>query len=280
MTELFLEGSSTHVHVQPVVLLSILDHFVRRKEGQERVIGTLLGTAVGSKVEVTNCFAVPHAETDEQVAMDLDHQRTMHELHQRVNSREVIVGWYATGSEITEYSALIHEFYGRETEGREPIHLLVDTTLRSGRATVSAVVGSVVGVPGRTQGTVFTPVRCEVVYHDSERAAVGMLARCRPADAALSLASDLDHVEEATKATRAMLDKCLQYVSRVVAGEVPGDARIGRFLLDTISAVPKIDAAQFEKMFNNVVQDLLMVVYLSNLTRTQVALQEKLMNMA
>ena len=39
----------------------------------------------------------------------------------------------------------------------------------------------------------------------------------------------------------------------------------------------QIEAAQFEKMFNNVVQDLLMVSYLSNLARTQVLLQERLL---
>ena len=38
----------------------------------------------------------------------------------------------------------------------------------------------------------------------------------------------------------------------------------------------QIDPAEFEKMFNNSLQDLLMVVYLANLTRTQVVLQEKL----
>ena len=38
----------------------------------------------------------------------------------------------------------------------------------------------------------------------------------------------------------------------------------------------QLDPEQFEKMFNNSLQDLLMVVYLANLTRTQVTLQEKL----
>ena len=60
-----------------------------------------------------------------QVAVDMDYHRTMYELHRQVNSKEVIVGWYATGNEITEHSVLIHEFYSRET--KTPVHLCMDT---------------------------------------------------------------------------------------------------------------------------------------------------------
>lgn len=46
--------------------------------------------------------------------------------------------------------------------------------------------------------------------------------------------------------------------------------------MDTVSVVPKIDSAAFEKMFNSHLQDLLMVVYLANMTRTQLAVAERL----
>ena len=41
---------------------------------------------------------------------------------------EVIVGWYATGPDVTEHSVLIHEYYSREA--KNPVHLTLDTTLR------------------------------------------------------------------------------------------------------------------------------------------------------
>ena len=49
-----------------------------------------------------------------------------------VNQGESLVGWFATGNEITSHSALIHDYYARET--KDPIHLTVDTTLNSGKA--------------------------------------------------------------------------------------------------------------------------------------------------
>jgi translation initiation factor 3 subunit F len=87
--------SVSSVVVHPVALFSILDHYLRRTDAQERVIGTLLGMRSDSgEVEVKSCFAVPHNETTEQVAIDTEYYQTMYELHHRVNSKEVIVGWY------------------------------------------------------------------------------------------------------------------------------------------------------------------------------------------
>jgi JAB1/Mov34/MPN/PAD-1 ubiquitin protease len=58
--------------ISPVVLFSILDHYLRRNEGQSRVIGTLLGSRSddGSEIEIKNCFNVPHNETEDQVCYE------------------------------------------------------------------------------------------------------------------------------------------------------------------------------------------------------------------
>jgi hypothetical protein len=55
--------------IEPVVLFSILDHALRRNVNQKRVIGTMLGIRSddGTEVEIRNCFAVPHNESNEQV---------------------------------------------------------------------------------------------------------------------------------------------------------------------------------------------------------------------
>jgi hypothetical protein len=48
--------------IHPVVLLSILDHHVRRPQNNARVIGTLVGEYKEGLVDIRNCFAVPHEE--------------------------------------------------------------------------------------------------------------------------------------------------------------------------------------------------------------------------
>lgn len=85
----------TSLTVHPVALFSILDHYLRRQDSQERVIGTLLGTRSenGDLIDVKTAFAVLHSETSEQVAVDMDYHHQMYELCQRVSPKEVIVGW-------------------------------------------------------------------------------------------------------------------------------------------------------------------------------------------
>ena len=51
-------------------------------------------------------------------------------------------------------------------------------------------------------------------------------------------------------------------------------------IAEAVSTIPKIDVEMFEKMFNSSLQDLLMVVYLGSLTRTQLALAHKLQSSA
>ena len=65
-------GSNLAVKVHPVVLFSICDAYTRRRENQERVIGTLLGVVVDNVMEIKHCFTVPHTENAETVRRDVD----------------------------------------------------------------------------------------------------------------------------------------------------------------------------------------------------------------
>ena len=44
-------------------------------------------------VTITNTFCVPHNESEDEVAFDMEFARNMYELHRKVNPRETIVGW-------------------------------------------------------------------------------------------------------------------------------------------------------------------------------------------
>lgn len=55
------------VSVHPVALFSICDAYIRRNQGQGRVIGTLLGSITDGVFEVKGCYVVPHTENVDQV---------------------------------------------------------------------------------------------------------------------------------------------------------------------------------------------------------------------
>ncbi|CDO73778.1 hypothetical protein BN946_scf185015.g106 [Trametes cinnabarina] len=268
----------TSVTVHPVALFSILDHYLRRNDAQDRVIGTLLGTrSENGEVEVRSAFAVLHSETAEQVAVDMDYHRTMYELHHRVNPKEVIVGWYSTGSNLNTYSALIQNFYSQETTPHQAIHLALNTGVEEGQqAGVKAFIGSPVGVNPKPENCVFVPIPCELRFSDAERSGLDLLTSSpsTPGSATFTNpASDLEVLERSLQQVSDMLDRVLAYVQSVLSGKVKGDAAVGRYLMDALGPSTE-DLERGE--FNSHLQDTLMVSYLANLVRSQAEVSSRL----
>lgn len=291
------------VVVHPLVLLSVLDHHTRRQEGQLRVIGTLLGRRDGDKVEVTNCFAVPHAERGSEVAIGKDFNRQMLALHLRANRNETVVGWYATSFPeaeegygqsqcIADTSTLIHEFYADEcadTVMDAPIHLVVDTSLISDTIGVRAYMSSAITLMGEPLANMFHEVRLVLKSSESEKIVLNemikslgdnqkgeddgkgavVVAKATKPDQGKNLQASMEKLLE-------MLETASEYAAAVVDGKMEADDVVGRQISDTLSNIPRIRPELFEKMFSDSLQDLLMVTYLSNITRTQLTISEKL----
>jgi len=266
-------GPQISVKVHPVVIFNILDLFIRRNEGQDRVVGTLLGVNVDGVIEIRNCFPVPHYE-GEQVAVDMEFHRNMCDLHQRTAPKEVIVGWYATGLDITENSVIIHDFY-TNASATTAVHLLVDTALTNDTLGIRAYVGSNLSFGDKNLGAYFQPVSLEMLSLDVDKVGFEVLSRTKN-DTVATLLSDLANLQGSITKLLELIDTVLTYVEKVRDGEIKGDNTIGRFLVKTASVLPKLEPEMLDKLFNNNVQDLLMVVYLANLTRTQIAVAEKL----
>lgn len=87
-----LQEVDTKYEIHPVVILSILDHFTRRTNG-DRVIGTLLGEQKEGLVEIKNSYPVPHKEEDEDIGVNIEFHKSMLELHRTVYPNDVVVGW-------------------------------------------------------------------------------------------------------------------------------------------------------------------------------------------
>jgi len=266
--------------VHPVVLFSILDHYSRRNEGQDRVIGTLLGV-IGSDgvVEIRNCFPVPYGEvnkTSEVVSLvDMEFHKTMFDLHQKVNSKEVIVGWYATGSDVTENSLLIqNDFYAREISN--PLHLVVNTILTGDKLGIKAFISNPLSIGDKVLGTQFQQIKVDIKTFEAERIGVDIINKARAGqptdDGTEANLAELGNLEVSVKKLLQLLDEVGGYIDKVIQKKVAPDNKVGRFLADTLSVVPKINSVTFDKMFNTSLQDLLMVSYLGNITRTQLTL--------
>ncbi|KAL5487681.1 hypothetical protein ACEPAI_5789 [Sanghuangporus weigelae] len=268
--------SIQNVIVHPVVLFNILDHYLRRKDSQERVIGTLLGIRTETEIEVHNCFAVLHSETTEQVAVDQDYHRTVYDLHHKVHPKEVIVGWYSTGSNLNTYSALIQYFYSQETAPHPAVHITLNTGTEEGSEPgVKAFLSSPVGVYPKPENCVFIPIPCELRFNNSERGGLDILTKSlsSTSPSVTNALSDIEVLERSVQMVSEMLDRVLSYVRSVIAGEIKGDPAIGRYLLETFATSTEgLDQGSFAGSL----QDTLMISYLASLIRSQAEVSTRL----
>jgi len=88
--------------------------------------------------------------------------------------------------------------------------------------------------------------------------------------------TDIDTLEIQIEEMLGQLTNVEAYIADVQSGKAAPNPELGRLLADTVALVPQLNPGMYEKTFHNGLQDLLMIVYLSNLTRTQLALAERI----
>lgn len=79
------------IQIEPVLLFSILDSYMRREKESERVIGTLMGSVEDGIVTINNCFVVPHLEQPLKLGIEVHNSRV--KLHCEINYNDRVVGW-------------------------------------------------------------------------------------------------------------------------------------------------------------------------------------------
>lgn len=248
-------------------------------------------------VEITNAFAVPHSEQDAVVAVGKEYQKNMVQLHAKASYKgERVVGWYATtkgsdGQMIVETSSLIQDFYAKEVKppvgsppgADEPLHLVVDASLTTDAISVKAFVSRPVLIQGVALANIFEEVRVSVVAGDCERVAIDAMQQSSLAPPSVSSKAPsaapvgtVAALESAVSTLQQLLESTSAHVDSVVAGSTAPEPFVGRLVAEAMAAVPRLNPEVCEKLFNDNLQDMLMVMYLANLTKTQIAIAEKL----
>lgn len=205
-------------------------------------------------------------------------------LHVKANRKEQVVGWYASAALgeqgedgpdlIADTSSLIHEFYAGEAEEGDPIHLVVDTRLKEDAVSARAYRSTPVMIQGEPLANVFHELRLTMETTEPESICLNKMATGG------EMGSSDKEGEEPLLASMEKLYNFLEtasaYVDAVVDGKASPDAELGRQVSDALATIPRIRPEVFDKLFNDSLQDLLMVTYLSNITRTQLSVAEKL----
>jgi translation initiation factor 3 subunit F len=108
---------------------------------------------------------------------------------------------------------------------------------------------------------------------EADRAGLELIASAKNSSARTApLLSDSVALAKTLEQVHAMITRVQAYIHKLLETGGYDNAEtqeIGRVLMDTLALAPRVDAAELERMFNSHLQDVLMVVYLSNLVRSQ-----------
>mmetsp|Transcript_32695 Transcript_32695/g.79506 ORF Transcript_32695/g.79506 Transcript_32695/m.79506 type:complete len:309 (-) Transcript_32695:403-1329(-) len=280
--------------VHPLVVFNILDHYRRREDSQHRVIGTLLGEVVetsdGKEIHIKNCYPVPHKDfpgNENKVSVEIEYHKSMAALQKRLHPKEEVVGWYSTSLDITYTTSLIHDVLTRHS--KEPIHLVVDATLSGHKLSVLGYVGRSLRVEGKDIISQFEKVKTEYVSTEPAKIAVDAMINVVPAEptkgegdemnskfSPATMLTEMESLEGSLDSLLELLEIVSEYVDRVNKGDEKSTPEVRAAVKDAMAAIPRVDLDMFTRMFNQKTENLLMILYLTNIVRAQVALGNRI----
>jgi len=255
------------VNLHPYVTLSILDHHLRRDISIDRVIGALLGVIEDGVVTVLNCFPVPHKD-EKEIAVDMDFYRNMLRLHNQVYTGDRIVGWYSTG--LKESSLLLHNFFMKEMNA-SPIHIIVDPNIKD-KMNVHCYYGSSIELGNLKDIHLFKPLKFE--YKTTLQDRIGLESfKTRGIENKILPLNNINSISDLIKDILELLDSVQKYIQSVISDEKEGSHNVGIALEELLSMLPT-NESDFKDIFSSGIQDILMITYLSNLSKKQLLLAE------
>jgi len=284
------------VKVHPVVYFTIVDAFERRsnKEGaNDKALGTLLGFYEKNGVQVTNCYSIPFSEQKEEAPeLDDGYNQQMLQMMKRASPTEGPVGWFYTNADLSTHCLSYHDYYNRliaehqsaKKETPPVVLLTVDTTFSSpdNHMGVRAYLRTKAGIPGNREPhcAIFNPIKVEMDAFPAERVALELIqGGTESKQREVQLQSGIEQLTRSTEEMVAWVDRLREYVDDVLAGRRDMDAAMGRKLMDLVtSASSQMQPKKFENVLKNSKRDYMMISYLAQLAKTQLALHERMIS--
>ena len=117
---------------------------MRRPENQTTVVGTILGSVDGSRIDIQTSFPVPFTLTEnKEVEFDSEYATKMLNFQRKINRKESLIGFYSTGNQFDENTFLIFNYYCEQLKSQKnsgvlpkPIILMIDPTMTDNKLSI------------------------------------------------------------------------------------------------------------------------------------------------
>ena len=282
----FVNKPMDKVVVHPLVLLSVVDHFNRigKVGSQSRVVGVLLGQwkiIDGKKLlDISNSFAVPFDEDarDKNVwFLDHDYLESMAAMFKKVNAKERIVGWYHTGPKLCSNDIAINDLIKRYNS--QAVLVIIDAKPKElGLPTEAYISVEEVHDDGTPTSKTFKHIPSEIDAEEAEEVGVEHLLRDIHNVTVGTLSQRITSQLQGVRGFEAKLKEIQNYLEQIVLGSLPTNHSIVYELQDILNLLPDINLSEFSKAFYLKTNDQMLVVYLSCLIRSVIALHNLINN--
>lgn len=240
-----------------------------------RAVGVLLGQVVKGKVSCTNSFAVPFEEDEKDSSvwfLDHNYLENMIAMFRKVNARERIVGWYSTGPKVHTGDLDINELI--RSYCSNPVLVIVDVKPKDlglpTEAYISVEEPESDGAVSRT----FEHLPSEINAADAEEVGVGHLLRDIKDSSVSDLTSDITAKVAALMSLRDRLLELQAYLANVAEGRVPVNNEIMYRIQDIFNLLPGLNMPELVTGFHTKTNDMMLVLYVSALIRSIIALHD------
>jgi 26S proteasome regulatory subunit N8 len=269
------------VVVHPLVLLSVVDHYNRvAKDTKKRVVGVLLGEVNKGVVDVTNSYAVPFEEDPRNPKIwfvDHNYHENMFAMFKKVHAKERVVGWYSTGPKIRPADLDIHELWRRYTPNPVLVIINVKPT-EIGLPTKAYLTVEEVSKDGTESKMAFQHIPSEVGAVEAEEVGVEHLLRDIHDPSVSTMGSNVNAKLLALKSLVEHLKEVQAYLYNLCEGKLPINQKIVGQLQDIFNLLPNLNVEEMIRSFAIKTNDMMMVIYLSSLIRSIIALHNLINN--
>ncbi|GMP51071.1 hypothetical protein CsSME_00017443 [Camellia sinensis var. sinensis] len=206
--------------------------------------------------------------------LDHNYHESMFSMFKRINAKEHVVGWYSTGPKLRENDLDSHGFFNDYVPN--PVLVIIDVQPKDLGIPTKAyyAVEEVKENATLKSQKVFAHVPSEIAAHEVEEIGVEHLLWDVKDTTISTLATEVTGKLAALKGLDARLREIRGYLDLVIDGKLPLNHEILYHLQDVFNLLPNLNVAELIEAFAVKTNDMMLVIYLSSLIRSVVALHD------
>jgi 26S proteasome regulatory subunit N8 len=201
----------------------------------------------------------------------------MFAMFRKVSAREVVVGWYSTGPKLRKSDIDIHQIFTKYLP--HPVYVIVDVKPKQVGIPTEAYYCIEEKPDEKSQPTLtFAHLPSEIGALEAEEIGVEHLLRDVKDTTVSDLATSVSARMNSLQALHSRLTDIHKYLDSVTKKELPINHNILYLLQDVFNLLPGLQEKETKEAFTVQVNDSMLAMYVSSLTKSIISLHELVNN--